>query len=110
MKNLLAMCLNWRALALLIAAALAVWLLSPNSVLGLLPVLLLLACPASMLIMAWMMRGQMADRAAPGATAVERLAALDRERARLADEIARARSDTDERSAPPSGERHAARD
>ena len=96
MKDLVAMCLDRRILAVLAAVALGVWLVAPQYVLAAVPVLLLIACPASMLVMAWMMRGQMAENPTGHATPTERLDALEREHARLAAEIARARSDTNE--------------
>lgn len=48
------MCLNKKVVVALAAAALAVWVLAPGAIAGALPVLVLAACPLSML---FMMRG-----------------------------------------------------
>lgn len=101
MKSVLGMCFNWKVLAGLGVLALFVWTVAPQYVLTVLPLLLLAACPISMGVMAWMMRGQMG-----GSTAVAdpqaRLAELERAQARLASEILRARADAaaNERALP----------
>jgi hypothetical protein len=53
------MCLNWKVLAALAAVGVGVWAVAPNLISGLLPVLLVAACPLSMLVM---MRGMQGDR------------------------------------------------
>ena len=45
------MCLNWKVLAGLAVVGVIVWLVAPRLVLAALPVMLLLACPLSMLFM-----------------------------------------------------------
>ncbi len=52
------MCLNWKVLAGLAVAGVIVWLVAPRLVLAALPVLLVLACPLSMLFMMRGMRGR----------------------------------------------------
>ncbi len=51
------MCLNWKVLAGLAVVGVIVWLVAPRLVLAALPVLLVLACPLSMLFMMRGMRG-----------------------------------------------------
>ena len=60
--NMLKMCLNWKVLAGLAAVGVAVYLVAPNAILGILPVLLLLACPLSMVVMMVGMRGMGAQQ------------------------------------------------
>lgn len=52
--RLFGMCLNWKVIAGLAIAALGVWVLAPQLLAAALPVLILAACPLSMLLM---MRG-----------------------------------------------------
>ena len=99
MKRVLGVCLDWRVLAGLGAIALAIWLYAPQLLLAALPVLLVLACPISMGVMAWMMRGEMSHPSA-SVSAADRLVALEREQARLAAEIARARGELDRNAGP----------
>ncbi len=47
-------CLNWKVLAGLVAVGVAIWIAAPDLALAALPLLLLTACPLSMLLM---MRG-----------------------------------------------------
>jgi hypothetical protein len=51
------MCLNWKVLAGLAVVGLAVWVVAPQFVLAALPLLLVVACPLSMLVMMGRMRG-----------------------------------------------------
>lgn len=53
-KGLLAYCLNWKVLGGLAMVGLGLWVVAPNLVARALPLLLLAACPLSMLLM---MRG-----------------------------------------------------
>ncbi|MBI4317839.1 MAG: hypothetical protein HY675_05065 [Chloroflexi bacterium] len=48
-------CLNWKVLAGLAVAAVGIYAFAPNFGLGALPLLLLAACPLSMLLMMWFM-------------------------------------------------------
>jgi hypothetical protein len=51
------MCLNWKVLVGLAVVGLAVWVVAPQFVLVALPVLLVVACPLSTLVMLGRMRG-----------------------------------------------------
>ncbi len=51
------MCLNWKVLAGLALVGVGIWVVAPGFVGAALPVLILLACPLSMVFMAWGMRG-----------------------------------------------------
>ena len=51
------MCLNWKVLVGLAVVGLAVWVVAPRLVLAALPLLLIVACPLSMLVMMGRMRG-----------------------------------------------------
>jgi hypothetical protein len=105
MKNVLAMCFDRRVLLGLGVVAAGVWVVAPQYVLGALPLLLLAACPLSMLFMARMtMRGP-ADAGAKD-NAVDRLTALEREQEQLAGQISRARAEVGE-AAPVAGSREA---
>jgi hypothetical protein len=46
-----ALCLNWNIVAVLAAIGIGVWAVAPHLVWRMLPVLMLLACPLSMLLM-----------------------------------------------------------
>lgn len=48
------MCFNWKVIAGLSAVGLGIWVVAPNLIGGALPLLIVLACPISMLLM---MRG-----------------------------------------------------
>lgn len=56
------MCFNWKVLAGLAAVAVGIFLFAPNLIAGALPLLLLAACPLSMLIMMFTMRHGGHDR------------------------------------------------
>jgi hypothetical protein len=51
------MCLNWKVIAGLAVVGLGIWVVAPNLMGAALPLLLLAACPLSMLFMMWGMRG-----------------------------------------------------
>ena len=57
MMNMLKMCLNWKVVAGLAVAGLGVALLAPNALGAALPLLVLAACPLSMLVMMGAMGG-----------------------------------------------------
>ena len=64
--NLLKACLDWRVLVALALVGLGIWLLAPGAVAAALPVLVLAACPLSMvLMMRTMSRREQIDQA-PG--------------------------------------------
>jgi hypothetical protein len=83
----LKMCLNWKVLAGLAVVGVIIWLVAPRLVLAALPVLLVLACPLSMLfMMGGMRRSQSASRSTPtgqpqfyGLTHEEQIARLQAE-------------------------------
>lgn len=58
------MCLNWKVLAGLAAVGAGILLVAPKVALSALPLLLLAACPLSMLFMAWGMRSMRRDQGA----------------------------------------------
>ena len=61
--NMLKMCLNWKVLAGLAAVALGIYALAPGAFAAAAPLLLLAACPLSMLVMMKMMNtGSAASR------------------------------------------------
>lgn len=90
MKNMLGMCFDRRVLAGLALVAVGLWVVAPQLVLAALPLLLLAACPLSMLFMSRMTMRESND-AAVKPNAADRLSELEREQARLASEISRAR-------------------
>ncbi len=91
--KMLKMCLNWKVLAGLAAVGVGVYLVAPDLMLAALPILLLAACPLSMLLMMWGMQhtqgpGQQTPQEADvGLTREERIARLRAQRAALADQI-----------------------
>ncbi len=92
MSKLLGMCLDRRVLGGLAVVGVGIWLYAPQLVGAALPVLVVLICPLSMLVMAWTMRGSMGTPASSVSPA-ERLAELERQQARLNAEIARVRAE-----------------
>ena len=90
------MCLNWKVLGALAAVGAGVWLVAPSLLGAALPLLLLAACPLSMLIMMWGM-GRMGGMrtsatedmlgAQDHASREARVAALKAQRDSLAHEI-----------------------
>lgn len=108
MKNVLGMCLNPRVLAGIALVIAAIWVLAPQFLLAALPLLLLAACPVSMALMAWTMRGDMSGRGAmasqQGTVDPEvRLRELELAQVRLQREVAQARADL-ERAPQPAPE------
>ena len=65
--NMLKMCWNPKVLVGLAAVAVATYLVAPNTILALLPVLAALICPLSMVAMMWGMRGVGGTPAVPQA-------------------------------------------
>lgn len=49
--NMLKMCLNWKVLGGLAAVGIGIWIVAPGALANLLPLLLIAACPLSMLLM-----------------------------------------------------------
>jgi hypothetical protein len=56
LRDALRLCLDRRVIASLVGIGLAVALLAPDRLLAVVPLLIVLACPASMIVMAWTMR------------------------------------------------------
>jgi hypothetical protein len=90
------LCLNWKVLASLAAVGAVIWALAPHLVVVAIPLLIVLACPLSMLLMTRGMPGGQCATAptfgrqgesVPAADA-DRLAALRSQQATLAREIA----------------------
>ena len=91
--QMLKMCLNPKVLASLAAVGVGVYLFAPGLLAQAVPILLLAACPLSMLLMMWgMQHSQGSGQQTPqephvGLTREERLAQLRRQQAALADQI-----------------------
>ncbi|MGE0600612.1 MAG: DUF2933 domain-containing protein [Dehalococcoidia bacterium] len=92
MQSALGMCFNWKVLAGLGVVAAGVLLFAPGAALAVLPLLLLAACPLSMVVMMFAMRGHSAGASeschhTDGDASVQakqaRLAALREEEQRL---------------------------
>lgn len=104
MTRLARMCLDWRALLILAAIGVGIWIFAPGHVLKALPFLLLAVCPLSMFLLMGMM-GKMGRRGEPGHQVSEasggcgdpdpiaRLAELEKKQADLQSEIASVRSE-----------------
>ncbi len=95
MAKLFGMCFNWKVLLALFAVGVGIWLVVPSLLLGALPLLLLAACPLSMFVMAWVMKGRMEGSPKPAQVAPQdhladlqaRKVALERESAEVNREI-----------------------
>ncbi|MBA2713292.1 MAG: DUF2933 domain-containing protein [Rubrobacteraceae bacterium] len=91
--KMLKMCLNPKVLAGLVVAGVAIYLVAPGLVAAALPILLLAACPLSMLLMMWGMQHtqgqgkQMTPEPDLGLTREEQIARLRVQQAALADQI-----------------------
>jgi hypothetical protein len=92
--KMLKMCLNPKVLAGLAAVGVGIYLVAPDLVLAALPILLLAACPLSMLLMIWGMQhthgqGQQPPPRKPDDELAreERIAQLRAQQAALADQI-----------------------
>jgi hypothetical protein len=57
MKSMFGMCFNWKVLVGLGAIGIGLFVFAPGQAVAALPLLLLAACPLSMVVMALMMRG-----------------------------------------------------
>lgn len=98
MKSMLGMCLNWRVLAGLGAVGAGVAIFAPGYALAILPLLLLAACPLSMVAMMFAMKGMGGmgghnmDEAKPGRPEAlqNRLRELQTEEAAIERELAMA--------------------
>lgn len=99
MKSMLGMCLDRRVLIGLGVAAVGIWLLAPQYIAGALPLLIVLACPLSMVAMALMMRGSMGS-VGPQPSAQQRLTDLELQRTALAQQITAARAELEPTGTP----------
>ena len=113
------MCLNWKVIGGLAAVGLGIWVVAPNLVAGVVPLLIFAACPLSMWLMMRGMSGGQQNRAgasseaptaAQAATEIARprdLAVLKAEHARLTAELEALESNVArakiERSGSPNG-------
>lgn len=109
MKSALGTCFNWKVLAGLAMVAVGVVLFAPGAALAVLPLLLLLACPLSMGVMMFAMRGHGGSASeschhTEDDVSVEakraRLAALKEEEQRLVRELSPNAVDSGELPAP----------
>jgi UPF0716 family protein affecting phage T7 exclusion len=91
MIKMLKTCLNWKILASLATVGVGIYLFAPGLLTEALPILLLAACPLSMVLMVWSMQhaqGQQTPHEPNvGLTREERIAQLRRQQAALADQI-----------------------
>jgi hypothetical protein len=89
--KMLKMCLSWKVLAGLAAVGVGLYLVAPDLVLAALPILLLAACPLSMLLMMWAMQRTQGQQTLHepdvGLIREDRIARLRRQQAALADQI-----------------------
>lgn len=91
--KMLKMCLNWKVLAGLAAVGVGIYLAAPDLVVAALPILLLAACPLSMLLMMWGMQQtqrqghQPPQEPAVGLTREESIARLRAQQATLAEQL-----------------------
>lgn len=91
--KMLKMCLNWKVLAGLAAVGVGIYLVAPDLVVAAIPLLLLAACPLSMVLMMWSMQhaqgqGQQTPQDPDlDLTREEQIAQLRTHRAALADQL-----------------------
>lgn len=91
--KMLKMCLNWKVLASLAAVGVGVYLFAPGLLAEAVPILLLVVCPLSMLLMLWAMQhpqgqGQQTPQEPDaGLSHEEQIARLRAQQATLADRI-----------------------
>lgn len=83
MKSMFGMCLNWKVLAGLGAVAAGVLILAPGAAFAVLPLLLLAACPLSMVVMMYAMKG-MGSKEGEGSPTEQSDPSVEPLRARLA--------------------------
>ena len=111
MRHALVMCFNWKILAGLAAVGVAVLVFAPEAGLAVLPLLLLAACPLSMVVMMFAMRGHSGSGSChhtEGDASIEatqaRLAALPEEGQRLELDLSGAAASSEsEKVTPPTG-------
>ena len=87
MRSMFGMCFNWKVLAGLGAVAAGVLVFAPNAALAVLPLLLLAACPLSMVGMMFAMKAMGSKKEKDeGASSVPTEATIEALRSRLRDE------------------------
>ena len=87
MRSMFGMCFNWKVLACLGAVATGVLVFAPNAALAVLPLLLLAACPLSMVGMMFAMKAMGSKKEKDeGASSVPTEATIEALRSRLRDE------------------------
>lgn len=77
------MCFNWKVIASLAALCLGIYVVAPGLIASALPVLLVLVCPLSMLLMGGMMGGMGTGRTADVVADTEPVPSRDRQLAEL---------------------------
>jgi hypothetical protein len=109
------MCLNWKVIGGLAAVGLGIWAVAPNLVSGVVPLLVVAACPLSMILMMRGMSGGQQARSNDDSDASRRvhaptesgerrdLATLKAEHARLTAELEALQSDAARSRTAPSG-------
>lgn len=89
--NMLKACLNWKVLSGLGVAGVAIYLVAPDLAVAAIPILVLAACPLSMLLMVWSMQRaqeqQTPQEPDVGLVRDERVEQLRTQQAALADQI-----------------------
>ncbi len=89
--KMLKICLNWKVLASLAAIGVGIYLFAPDLALAALPILLLAACPLSMLLMMWGMQHtqgqQIPQEPDSGLSREERIAQPRTQQAALAEQL-----------------------
>lgn len=106
MEKLFRACFNWKVIGGLALLGLGIWFVSPNLLAAALPVLLLAACPLSMLAMMRSMQGHEGShpgegRSRVGPSADVRLAELRAQREAIDREIAGLEEGSDRPTAGP---------
>ena len=86
MKSMLGMCFNWKVLAFLGIVGAAVLVIAPGAALAVLPLLLLTACPLSMVVMMLAMRGMHGGKDNEGTVRGQSQPELQKRLAQLAEE------------------------
>lgn len=100
-RKMAGMCLNWKVIGGLAAVGIGIWIMAPQMVAGILPLLILAACPLSMLFMMRAMSGgQKNQSAAPHApeAGARDLASLRAEHARMGAELAALEAEQQDRA------------
>lgn len=95
---MLRLCLNPKVLLALGAVGIGILIVDPGLLARSLPLLLLAACPLSMLVMAWGMKRMGGTATTSQVDPQARLADLEAQQAALARQVAQARSEADQQA------------